>query len=496
MLRTRSVLSRHPSLVGTTSHGPASPSRVRRPRSGRDEPEKEIPSDSKRARSGAAEAAPRQGIRDDLHPAIRRGRRGCRARLRARVSDAVDREHGKLVKVEAWGRRKLAYPVGKQRRGVYVYLKYVGGGGLVAEVERNLKLQDSVIKFMTVQSRDEVDIDALQIDPEETTLGKFELPPEDEKEESREKQLGLVDLGLGGPAGPSPDGSTSMPRSARKPKGTAPRLSPPLPRPKRKRRAGSPTISAMMDDDRDITRGPDLNAEITAAGWKEARLQVPRRQGGGHRLQGFEALNAIPSPSAGRSSTSPHQWQLRASPAQGPARGQACAQHRAAAVLRSRTESEFAVEFAVSWGSPATSPSPSGIYDALPPFEAILQHDVEKLGKSGELVRVRPGFARNFLLPRQLAVPATDAAVHRIEHERAVAMAKAEKAKKKRRASSPRSSADWPSRSSRRPATTGASSGSVTVKDIGSAVAAAGIEIDRKKIHLAEAIKATRYLRG
>jgi small subunit ribosomal protein S6 len=120
-------------------------------------------------------------------------------RVQARVADAVDREHGKLVKVEAWGRRKLAYPVGKQRKGVYVYVKYAGGGGLVAEVERNLKLQDAVVKFMTVQTRSEVDLALLQIDPEETRLGKLELPAEAEPEESREKQLGLVDLGPDGP---------------------------------------------------------------------------------------------------------------------------------------------------------------------------------------------------------------------------------------------------------------------------------------------------------
>jgi len=125
-------------------------------------------------------------------------------RVQSRVSDAIEREHGKLVKVEAWGRRRLAYPLRKHRRGVYVYLKYVGGGGLVAEVERNLKLQDAVIKFMTVQSADEVDVSALQIDPEETTLGKFELPPEDEKEESREKQLGLIDPGPDMPRPPRP----------------------------------------------------------------------------------------------------------------------------------------------------------------------------------------------------------------------------------------------------------------------------------------------------
>ena len=115
--------------------------------------------------------------------------------MQARVNDAVERERGKLVKVETWGRRKLAYPLKKHRRGVYVYLRYVGSGGLVAEVERNLKLQDAVVKYMTVQTADDVDLEALQIDPEETKLGKLEPPPEEEKEESREKQLGFVDFG-------------------------------------------------------------------------------------------------------------------------------------------------------------------------------------------------------------------------------------------------------------------------------------------------------------
>lgn len=126
-------------------------------------------------------------------------------RVQGRVAEALDRERGKLVKVELWGRRKLAYPVRKQRKGVYFYIKYVGGGGLVAEIERNLKLQDSVIKFMTVQTADAVNVSALQIDPEETKLGKLELPAEEEKEESREKQLGLID--------PGPD----MPRQQRAP---------------------------------------------------------------------------------------------------------------------------------------------------------------------------------------------------------------------------------------------------------------------------------------
>src|SRR5512134_870412 len=70
-------------------------------------------------------------------------------RVQGRVAEVVARDNGKLVKVESWGRRKLAYPVAKQRKGVYVFVKYVGRGGLVAEIERNLKLQDSVLKFQT-----------------------------------------------------------------------------------------------------------------------------------------------------------------------------------------------------------------------------------------------------------------------------------------------------------------------------------------------------------
>ena len=85
-------------------------------------------------------------------------------KVQHRVAEVVEREHGKLVKVEAWGRRKLAYPVAKQRKGVYVYIKYVGAGGLVTELERNLKLQDAVVKYQTVTTRDNVDVGAVAID--------------------------------------------------------------------------------------------------------------------------------------------------------------------------------------------------------------------------------------------------------------------------------------------------------------------------------------------
>ena len=122
-------------------------------------------------------------------------------------------------------------------------------------------------------------------------------------------------------------------------------------------------------------------------------------------------------------------------------------------------------------------------------IQVILQHDVDKVGKSGELIKVRPGFARNFLIPRSLAVPATTAAVNRITHEKAVAIAKAEKSKAGARALAEKINA-LTLKMARTVGEDDRLFGSVTAKEIETAVKAKGFDIDRKKMHLPEAIKA------
>jgi len=114
-------------------------------------------------------------------------------KVQGRVSEVIGRDAGKLVKVEAWGRRKLAYPVKKHSKGVYVYVKYVGKGGLVQEIERNLKLQDAVLKYQTVLIASDVDAGAVTVDPEEIKFARLELPAEEEEKESRERALGLIE---------------------------------------------------------------------------------------------------------------------------------------------------------------------------------------------------------------------------------------------------------------------------------------------------------------
>lgn len=115
-------------------------------------------------------------------------------KIGSRLAEVVGREAGRLTKVESWGRRRLAYDIGKQRRGVYMYLKYLGSGNVVAEIERNLRLADSVIKYQTVLVRSDVVVEGLEIAEEDVRFERLELTPiEEERDESRERQLGLVE---------------------------------------------------------------------------------------------------------------------------------------------------------------------------------------------------------------------------------------------------------------------------------------------------------------
>lgn len=77
--------------------------------------------------------------------------------IAGRVTDAIDRREGKLLKAENWGKRRLAYPVRKQLQGYYIYLRYLGYSDLVHEIERNLRMIEPVLKYLTVKIDEDVD---------------------------------------------------------------------------------------------------------------------------------------------------------------------------------------------------------------------------------------------------------------------------------------------------------------------------------------------------
>ena len=112
----------------------------------------------------------------------------------ARALGALESTGAKLTKIESWGKRRLAYPIAKHRKGVYVYLRYLGAKGTVAELERNLRMLDTVLRHMTIVLAKDIDATAVTVDPEEVKVRRIDVASdEDDRDESFEAQLGLSD---------------------------------------------------------------------------------------------------------------------------------------------------------------------------------------------------------------------------------------------------------------------------------------------------------------
>lgn len=121
-------------------------------------------------------------------------------------------------------------------------------------------------------------------------------------------------------------------------------------------------------------------------------------------------------------------------------------------------------------------------------MEVILREDVKSLGKAGELVKVKPGYARNFLLPKGLAYEATDGNRKRILAESKARTARA--AEERGAAEAVASTLNAVSITLSRKAGEGDRLfGSITAQDIAEALAAQGHEIDKRKIDLEHPIK-------
>ncbi|HSL55918.1 MAG TPA: 50S ribosomal protein L9 [Pyrinomonadaceae bacterium] len=120
--------------------------------------------------------------------------------------------------------------------------------------------------------------------------------------------------------------------------------------------------------------------------------------------------------------------------------------------------------------------------------KVLLREDVDDLGARGEIVRVRSGYARNYLLPRNLAVEASAGNVKGIESERAALLKKEAKERASAESQSEQmSKLDLEFR--RKAGEQGALYGSVTSMDVAEALRERGYEIDRHRIHLREPLK-------
>ncbi len=121
-------------------------------------------------------------------------------------------------------------------------------------------------------------------------------------------------------------------------------------------------------------------------------------------------------------------------------------------------------------------------------MQVILREHVDNLGRRGEIVKVADGYARSYLLPRKLALLATEGNKKQIERERGKFVAKEAEEQKVAEAMAERLGA-LDIAIAKKVGETDALYGSVTTADIAEALAAKGFEIDRRKLHLSEPIK-------
>ena len=87
-----------------------------------------------------------------------------------KLKTIISSQGGVVLTYTPWGKKKLAYPVKKRSRGLYVLTEYSGGPELVAELERNMRLDERVLKFITVKLED-------RFDPEKEIPREIKTPP-------------------------------------------------------------------------------------------------------------------------------------------------------------------------------------------------------------------------------------------------------------------------------------------------------------------------------
>jgi len=79
-----------------------------------------------------------------------------------KIRELIPQMGGLLVEFDEWGGRKLAYEIKKKQRGYYVRVNYCGSGDLVSEMERQFRIEDRVMKYMTVLLDKEADMERIQ----------------------------------------------------------------------------------------------------------------------------------------------------------------------------------------------------------------------------------------------------------------------------------------------------------------------------------------------
>ena len=108
-----------------------------------------------------------------------------------RYKTIITSQNGVVVRVDKWGKRKLAYPIQKRNDGNYILIDFVGEHEVLVEFERNLKYDENILRFQSVNLSDKVDMEEIEreiADAREEVI--TDVAPEGEKIEEAGKESG------------------------------------------------------------------------------------------------------------------------------------------------------------------------------------------------------------------------------------------------------------------------------------------------------------------
>src|SRR4029079_5010620 len=104
------------------------------------------------------------------------------AEVNTRIKGVIEGMGGKVIKVDNWGKRRLAYEVAKERKGIYLYWQYLAQPGVVEETERNLRMLDNVIRYLTTKVDENIDVAARPTEIDDTSYDKAAQTAADEED--------------------------------------------------------------------------------------------------------------------------------------------------------------------------------------------------------------------------------------------------------------------------------------------------------------------------
>lgn len=129
-----------------------------------------------------------------------------------RVRDIIQNLGGKIINLENWGRRKLAYSMKKQSKGIYLYWLYLASPQVVEELGRNLKIMDTVLRSLTVKREENIDPEARPSslsDESFAAASKVEMEEEEVRSTGPAEMEEARDMSAEEDAGVFPDEDTS-----------------------------------------------------------------------------------------------------------------------------------------------------------------------------------------------------------------------------------------------------------------------------------------------